>query len=103
MHRLRAEMRKSDHRMLTIAERVQCTLRAVDPDNLKGEWLMIARPADRDFLDALHDAGIDAAQGAELAHDPDAPARDESETARAATESQQSAIANFMREGVKKK
>jgi len=104
MHNLRGEMRKVNFHLLTIAERVQCVLRPCDPTIPKGEgeWFFIARPADRDFLDALRAAGIDAAAGAELVHDPNAPTSDEDRTARAASESQQSAIANFMKEGVKK-
>ena len=53
-HALRKSMRKEDHYMLSTAESVKFTIRVQED----GSAILSAALADTEFLDALHEAGI---------------------------------------------
>lgn len=64
LHSLRVLMRKESHRYLTIAEGVQISVEGTQ---------LIARPADQDFVSALHAAGIEIFEQPQDAADMSAP------------------------------
>jgi hypothetical protein len=58
VHNLRLAMRKEGHPRLPSAERAIFRIKPVDPEDLSGEWLVIASQKGAEYIEALHKAGI---------------------------------------------
>ena len=56
-HSLRAAMRVEHHYMLSFAERVSFSIVEIDTEH--GQWALVARPADSEFISAFESAGIE--------------------------------------------